>query len=208
MRFLLATLALCTSGCTLGFGSTFVGEWRARREIDYRACLEDEQGRCTKRREKVKDVPERSYFGVAIPFPATMGAAFVTHKGNTEAKFRVESAIEVVRGRGPLAYGVRVGGAFDIGDKVAVAIPVTFQGHYALTDNFNVYGGAGWVPYAQRENERSIIGARGLLGFRWSFANAYRQTFYVLGVEANTTWVNFDQSYLSTGTVGYMGAFF
>jgi hypothetical protein len=204
----IASLVLCCSGCTLGWGSAFVGEWRGRKEIDYRACLEDEQGRCLKKREKTKFIPERSFFGVAHSLPGAMGASWVTHKGVTQPKFRMESTLEVLKGRGPLAFGVRLGAALDMDDKIAVMIPVTLHGHYALTDQFNIYGGGGWVPYAQHDGERSFVGARGLVGFRWSFANTFRQTFWLLGVEANTTWVHFDKPYLSTGSIGYVGAFF
>lgn len=207
-RVSMGLLALCNSGCAVGWGSAFVGEWRARKEIDYRACLEDDQGKCVERIEKTKIIPARSFTGVTHSLPATMGASWVTYKGETRARFRAESSLEVLQGRGALAYGLRLGAAFDVSDKVAVMVPLTLHGHYALTDNFNIYGGGGWVPFSQREDERSIIGARGLLGFRWSFANAYRQTFWVLGAEANTTWIHFDESYLSTGTIGYVGAFF
>jgi hypothetical protein len=207
-RAFLAVLALCNSGCTIGWGSAFVGEWRARKELEYRACLEDEQGRCIKTHEKTKTIPARSFMGVAHSLPATMGASWVTYQGDTQPKFRAESVLEVLRGRGPWAYSVRFGAAFDVDKLVAVMVPVTIQGHYALTEKFNLYAGGGWVPFSVRDDERSIIGARGLVGLRWAFANTYQQNFFVLGVEGNTTWVYFDESYLSTGAVGYLGGFF
>jgi len=207
-HFAIAALALGNMGCAIGWGSAFVGEWRARKEIDYRACLEDDRGQCIQRRETTKHLPARAFTGAVLGFPMTMGGAIVRQGGVTSTKLRLEPTLEILRGRGPWALGVRVGAALDIDNPPVAMFPVTLHGHYAFTENFNAYGGAGWVPFSFHKDEQSIIGARALLGARWSFANIFRQTFWNLGFEANTTWVDFDQPYLSTGMTGYVGAFF
>jgi len=59
-----ALLALATTGCTLGAGSAYVGEWRPRTVVDYRVCVEDALGRCASTRDVVTEHAPRRFWGV------------------------------------------------------------------------------------------------------------------------------------------------
>lgn len=205
MRALLLAVLLGCTGCSVGVGSAYVGQWRAHDEVEYRACLEDAAGKCVAEKESVKHVPERSYYGVIIPYPA-LGAARVTHDGDTRTRFRMEPSLEVLRGKGRAAYGVRTGAVLDIRD--AIFVPVMLLGHYSLHERFSVHAGLGGVPYARRGKEEAFLGGRGLLGFQWALGRVRSETYWVFSAEADTTLINFDAPYRATGLTGHLGIFF
>ncbi len=199
-------LALASAGCTsLGFGSAYVGQWRARDEVALRACREDESGRCMEHKEIVRHVPERSFGGVIFPY-AAMGASFVTHEGRTIPRFRIEPSLEILRGRGRFAWGVRSGLVVDV--RGAASVPAMAVVHYSLLERIGVYGAAGVVPYARRASETALLGGRGLLGLQWAISRPDLETYWVLTVEADTQWLQFADPYRSTGITGHIGVFF
>ncbi len=199
------SIVLATCGCSFGFGSAYVGQWREHDEVEYRACLEDESNRCISEKESVKHVPERSFFGVIVAYPA-LGATWVTRDGATTPRFRIEPSMEILRGRGRFAYGVRVGAVFDVRD--AISLPAMLLGHYSLHERVSVYAGGGVIPYARRGSEQALFGARGLFGLQWALARVRSETYWVLSVEGDTSWIDFDSSYRSTGLTGHLGIFF
>lgn len=206
MRAAVLLLAVASSGCTsLGVGSAYVGQWRAHDEVAFRACREDESGRCLEHKEVVRHVPERSFSGVIVPY-AAMGVAWVTHEDRTIARYRIEPSLEILHGRGRAAWGIRSGAMIDV--RGAVAVPAMAMVHYSLFERVSVYGSAGFVPFARRARETSLLGGRGLLGFQWAFARTDREAYWVLSVEADTVWLRFAEPYRSTGITGHLGLFF
>lgn len=205
MRVLLPGLAFASMGCSLGFGSAYVGQWRARDEVVFRACRENESGRCLEEKEYVRHVPARSFNGVLMPY-AAMGASWVTHEGRTTPRFRFESSFEYLQGRGPLAWGVRVGGVFD--SPRTVLVPAMLVGHYSLTERLGLYAAGGVIPFSRSGRETGSIGGRGLLGVQWALARVYTETYWVLSFEADTLWVKFAEAYRSTGITGHIGVYF
>lgn len=198
-------LALTSTGCSVGMGSAYVGQWRARDEVAFRACRDDDAGRCIEQKEVVRHVPERTFTGVSLPF-AAMGASWVTHRDATTLRYRIEPAIEILHGRGPLAWGVRTGVVIDV--RGAVSIPAMGVAHYSILERLGIYGGAGVIPYARRGDETGLFGARGLIGLQWALARGDRETFWILTVEADTLWVKLAEPYRATGVTGHIGLFF
>lgn len=205
MRALLLTVAMCSVGCSMGFGSPYVGQWRARDEVVFKACREDGGGRCVEEKEYVRHVPARSFNGVIIPY-AAMGASWATHNGATNPRFRLESSFEYLQGRGRLAWGVRVGGVLD-GPRT-VLVPAMLVGHFSLTERLGLYGAGGAIPFSRFGRESGALGARGLLGFQWALARVHNETYWLLSFEADTMWVKFADAYRSTGITGHIGVFF
>lgn len=203
MRLVVPLLLTC--GCSMGFGSAYVGQWRPRQEVVFKACLEDAAGRCIEEKEIVRHVPARRFSGVILPY-ASMGASFVTHEGRTTPRFRIEPSFEYLRGRGPFAWGIRIGGVFDV--NAATSVPAMFALHYSLGEHLGVYGALGPIPYARRANETAVLGARGLLGLQWAFGRMQSESYWVLTLEGDTSWVKFAQPYRSTGVTGHIGLFF
>ena len=198
-------LALSSTGCSVGMGSAYVGQWRARDEVVFRACREDDSGRCVENKEVVRHVPERTFTGVSLPL-AAMGASFVTHRGETTLRYRIEPSLEVLHGRGSVAWGVRTGAVIDV--RGAISVPAMGVAHYSILERLGIYGAAGVIPYARRGDETGVFGARGLIGLQWAFARGDRETFWILNLEADTLWVKLADSYRSTGITGHVGLFF
>jgi hypothetical protein len=203
MRTLL--LALLCTGCSMGFGSAYVGQWRAREEVVFKACLEDAAGRCIEEKESVRHAPARSFSGVIVPY-AAMGASFVTHEGKTTPRYRIEPSLEYVRGRGAWAWGLRVGAIFDI--RAASSVPAMLVGHYSLSERVSLYAAGGVIPYARRANETGLFGARGLFGFQWALGRVHGENYWVLSFEGDTSFIKFAEPYRATGVTGHLGFFF
>lgn len=204
-RLALVFVALGSCGCGMGFGSAYVGQWRARDVVEYRACLEDEQGKCISEKESIKHEPERSYFGVVVSTPA-IGASFITHDGETKTRFRLDMSTEVLWGRGRAAYGVK--GSFLVDAPATLMTPLMLMGHYSLHDRLGVYAGAGVIPWARTGAETANLGGRGLFGVQWALARVRSENFWILTVEADTSFIKFDTRYRSTGVVGNIGFYF
>jgi hypothetical protein len=111
---LVALVAIAQTGCALGFGSSYVGQWRAHEEIDFNACLEDESGRCVEEKQMVRQVPERKFWGFMMNFPVG-GLGAVYYDDSTKRGFapRFDTSLELLRGSGKYAFGVRTGITFD-----------------------------------------------------------------------------------------------
>jgi hypothetical protein len=76
-------------------------------------------------------------------------------------------------------------------------------GHYSISPRVNVYGGAGYIPFAARKSEFSYVGARTLVGMQWAIGQA-RERFTTLNLEADTQWIHFDQPYRASAvTAGF-----
>jgi hypothetical protein len=206
MRLLLAAaIVLSQAGCSIGVGSAYVGQWRAHDEVEFKACLEDEAGRCISEKESVKHVPERSYTGFILAYPA-LGTAWVTEGDRTSLRFRVEPSAELLHGKGPAAIGVRVSTVIDT--RAAVSLPLMLLGHYSLGERLSVHAGAGVSPWARRGTDVAVLGGRGLLGFQWALGRVRTENYWVLSVEGDTQWIAFDRSYRSTGLTAHLGIFF
>lgn len=203
----IATLAILfgSCGCSMGFGSAYVGQWRARDVVEYRACLEDDQGKCISEKESVKHEPQRSYFGVIMNTPA-MGASFVTHDGETKTRFRLDMGTEILWGRGRAAYGVK--GSFIFDTPGTLMTPLMLMGHYSLHERLGVYAGGGFIPWAKTGTDVANIGGRGLFGVQWALARVRSENFWILTVETDTSWIKFDTRYRSTGVIGNIGFYF
>lgn len=216
MRIMVVQLAVCIlgSGCSFAFGSAYVGQWRARNRIDYKVCVENAAGRCTERRTISHHEPARRYWGVGIDFP-TFGVADTSVNGDARTATRLGLAVEYLRGKGPLAWGVRTG---MIGDgasgRVMLSWPITLVGHVGLSDRFSLYGGAGTIPYstlklgpadAPSVDASSNLGVRGLVGLETVLAR-FEEARVVFTVEADSTWIRFgDIAYRSNGLTFNLG---
>jgi len=217
MRAVLAVVAVVAvvalgqlAGCAIGAGSAYVGQWRPRTEVAIDACLVDEAGRCTDHKQVIETIPARRFWGVLIAFPA-LGGASVSHAGEHHTRLRFEPSLEILRGHGRFAWGVR--GSFVGDDAGAFAFPVTGLGHLSLTPRLGVYGGVGYSPFARlvernRPGEITLIGGRALVGLQLAFSRAHSENFMVLSLEADTLLLGFDDPYRSTGVTGHLGLFF
>jgi hypothetical protein len=153
----------------------------------------------------VQHVEARSYTGVIVPIPA-MGAGFVTTDSGTRTSFRLEPGMEILRGYGRAALGVRPSLLVDTGR--AVSVPVMLLGHYALGDRFSLYGGPGLVPYSRYQGNTSHLGGRGLLGFQFATSRARSENYTVLSGEVDAMWLNLPGSYRSIGFTLHWGIYF
>lgn len=197
-------IACAVAGCGLGVGSAFVGQWHPHDRVAYNACLVDDAGACIDRKQVMTRVPGREFWGALVAFPS-MGGASVTHDGVTTARFRLEPSLEVLRGSGRLALGLRTGVMIDADG--ATALNAMAIGHISMTERLSLHLGAGFVPYAETAEESAMIGARGLVGLQLALSRTQGRTHFVLTVEADTTWIDLATSYRSTGVTGYLGLF-
>ena len=138
-----ALVVLAATGCSLGAGSTYVGEWPARKVVDYRVCVEDALGRCTETREVVTEHAERRFWGVHLNLFALGPSSTSDERGSTSS-FRGESSFEYLRGRGRVAWGVHASFLFDVADgRTLVSTPFTGLGHLSISERLSVFGGLG-----------------------------------------------------------------
>ena len=201
----LAALAPPLGGCGLGFGSAFVGQWRPRREVEFEACLVDDGGRCVERKQVATAIPARRFWGAIVTFPA-LGAASVTAGGVRQTRLRLTPSLELMRGWGPYAVGVRAGVQVD--RHAAGMVPVVALGHLSLTERLSVHAGGGYVPEAWLHGAHAHVGAQGLAGVQLALSRAEAENYVVISVEADTTWVGFAEPYRSSALSGHLGVFF
>jgi len=199
----LASLAL--SGCSFGAGSAFVGQWRPHEQIDFDACLVDDAGRCTARKQVTSQVPGRRFWGVITTVTA-VGAASVSQADTTTTRARLTPSLEIMKGNGPLAVGVR--GSVQLDLKAAGAVPLVVLGHLSLTDRLSVHLGGGYVPFARQAGENAFVGVQGLAGLQLALSRTHSENYIIMTLEADTTWIAFDQRYRSNGVTGHLGVFF
>jgi len=203
-----ATCTLLVTGCSVGAGSAYVGQWSPREQVDFEVCLQDEAGRCIDTKRVVSQVPGRRFWGVTTTFPA-IGASQVQVGDQKSTKFRMEPSLEILKGSGRVAFGVRTSVLIDTGDKqVATALPVTAIGHLSLHPRWAVHAGLGMVPFMRAEDTNAFVGGRGLFGFQYALSKTHSENFIVLSLELDTIYVLFDEPYRSTGLTGHIGLFF
>ena len=211
MKRVLALLSL--TGCAIGGGSAYVGQWRPHDEVEFEACLVDDAGRCTDRKEVVQHVPGRRFWGAIVSFPA-MGFAKTSHAGLDKTVMRVAPTLELLRGTGRWAYGLRSGLVIDavvgMNDKEggATVLPLEAIGRMAVIDRLSLYGGVGFAPFAQSQGERAFSGEHVLAGLQYALSKTHSENFIILSLEADTMFIQFDDPYRSSGLTGSIGLFF
>lgn len=198
-----ALLGLAQTGCAFGFGSTFVGQWRAREDVRLTACLEDAAGRCIDNKQLVRQVPERSYWGFMWSPVAGIGAAYVKDRDGHSGTIRLETSAELLHGRGRYAVGFRSGITVDN----AMGVPLLVVGHYSLTPRLAVHGGLGYIAFGATNTPHgtdfAYSGFRSLLGLQYALGRT-RETYSTFNLEADTQWIGFDQPYRTSGlTTGF-----
>jgi hypothetical protein len=226
---LCAVIALVTlAGCSFGAGSAYVGQWKPRQHVEFEACLVDDQAelevatagepRCHDEKQVISERPGRRFWGVILPFPA-LGMSRVDYAGMTRSHLRAEPSLEVLKGKGRFAVGVRGGALFDAGtggeddpDKLSsTSLSLAAIGHASLLDDLGVYGGVGYVTggvQTQATTERAALGGRVLGGLRLALSKTHSETFIVLSVEIDRVYLRLDDAYQSTGLTGHLGIFF
>lgn len=219
-RLRLLVLALAPlAGCSIGFGSAYVGQWRPREHVEFEACLQDEAGRCLDTKRVTRRVPGRRYWGLIAMLPGSMGPSMVTHRGEASTQLRVEPSLEYLRGRGRWAIGVRAGAVVegktgeadlpeDQRDPGLASFPVTAVGRVSLLPRLSVHLGLGYSPYSVRGDDRTFVAGRGLAGLQLALSKTHSESFIVLTVEVDRMLVRFDEPYRSTGITGNLGLFF
>jgi hypothetical protein len=221
--FALTLAALATGGCSFGFGSAFVGQWSPRKQVDFEACLRDPgappgAAPCRERKTMTTDVPGRAFWGVITTVPS-LGASWASYKGNQRSLMRGAPSLEVLRGQGRWAWGVRTGLVLE--DEVGAedsqglfAWDVTAMGHVNLLPRLSLYGGLGYIPYAGFSapmgvtGERTSLGGQGLVGVQLALSKTHSESFILLNVELQRMFLSFDETYRSTGLTGNIGLFF
>jgi hypothetical protein len=143
----IAAVVALASGCGFGIGSTYVGQWRARSEVEYAVCVEDETGECVERAEVVSEVPARRFWGTEI-VPLALGVGSISGAGAADTTFAVGASFEYLRGRGGHAFGIRAGFQHGLGGgRSLTAVPLAAVGHLGLSDRFATYAGLGLSPF-------------------------------------------------------------
>ena len=226
----LAVTALSLGGCAFGLGSAFVGQWSPRQEVEFEACLTDASAPgvsnsgdgCKERKEVVADVPGRRFWGVVLPL-LQIGPSWVSYDGEEETQIRFQPALELMRGKGRWAYGVRTGIIFDSSGKTMdgpdgepvsdpydsmSAFDVTAMGHVSIVDRLSLYGGLGYLPWADARDQTTSVGGRGLLGFQLALSKTHSSNFIVLSMEIDRIYLRLDETYRSTGVTGTIGLYF
>lgn len=215
----LAALALAATGCSFGAGSTYVGEWRARKVVDYQVCVEDALGRCTETREVVTEHAARRFWGVHMNVFA-LGPSVTSDERGSASSFRGESSIEYLRGRGRVAWGLRASFLFDAAeDRTLVSTPFTGLGHLSISERLSVYGGLGLSPYNQLQTGSTdatvrVSGSTALMGRAVAGAHVvlyktHGSTRTVLALEADTLIGRIDGAgYRTSALTSSLGFFF
>lgn len=229
---LLAAL-VTASGCGFGFGSSFVGEWRGKRQVDFEACLREPAGpsataatpeaaACKDRKEVVTDLPPRRFWGVLLPM-LQLGASSVSFRDRQDSlEIRFQPSIEFLRGKGRWAYGLRTGLLSETGGSTErrgdmeeeeinslAAWDVTAVGRVSVHDRLALHAGVGYLPYAGFVGESTHVGARGLVGAQIGLSKVHTETRFVLTLELDhLAFTLGDDPYRSTSLTGFVGIFF
>ena len=209
MRLLLSIVLLSLGGCAFGFGSSYVGQWRERDQVDYEICVEDQNGNCTAEKTITTHRPARRYWGFQMLFPS-LGLAQGRFGDKDDTAVRFEPGFEYLRGRGDLAFGLRVSEVWDGASAYWFSSPMaTAMGHLGLSDRFSAYGGLGGSPYArlsldlpgtdEQKVETSYVAGRALAGLQMVIAGN-DETRFTLALEADTMLSRFEgTSFRSSG---------
>lgn len=215
----LAGVALAATGCSLGAGSAYVGEWRPRAVVDYQVCVEDALGRCAETREVVTEHAARRFWGIHMNLFA-LGPSMTADERGTTSSFRGESSLEYLRGRGRVAWGIRASFLFDAADgRTLVSTPFTGLGHLSISERLSVYGGLGLSPYNQLQTGSTdttvmLGGSTALMGRAVAGAHVvlyktHGSTRTVLSFEADTLIGRIDGAgYRTSALTSSLGFFF
>jgi len=201
MRRVALLSCLTLGGCAFGFGSSYVGQWRERDQVDYEICVEDQNGHCTAQKTITTHRPARRYWGFQMLFPS-LGIAQGTYGDKDDTAVRFEPGFEYLRGRGDLAFGLRVSEVWDGASAYWFSSPMaTAMAHLGLSDRFSAYGGLGGSPYArlsldlpgtdQQKVESSYLAGRALAGLQMVIAGN-QETRFTLALEADTILSRFE----------------
>ncbi len=203
-----ARIALACTGCSVGAGSAFVGQWRPRTERAFVACLEDDSGRCIETKNVDVYVPARRFWGYVFQFPG-LGAAIVQKGDSTDTRFRLDIANEFIRGKGRFAWGIRAGVTIDIEQHTSTS--VMGMGYFSLTERLTLRGGLGYCPFTRTHadvSEDSFVGGRALGGIQLAFTKTHSENFLILAIDVDRTRIQFDQPVDVTGIGGTIGVYF
>lgn len=183
-------LGLCAlvQGCTVGAGSTYVGQWTRHERVSFRACAEAEDGSCTKETDVTTTVPARRFGGASITWGA-MGMANTWSGDEVTQSFRLVLSAEALAGYGRFALGLRTDFVLDLG--TAILVPVHAVGHVGISERFSAYGAFGWSPQSWLSSDTlgfdtttsSVI--RGLLGLQVVLTRATEETRLYLDFEVD-----------------------
>jgi hypothetical protein len=201
----LALVAASLGGCSAGFGSAFVGQWRPYDRVDVDACLVDDAGRCREHKQVTTEVPGREFWGVVIAYPAA-GVSSITQGGAHATRLRLTPSLEVMAGSGRFAVGGRIGAQID--RDGAGSMPIVGLAHLSLAERLSVHAGGGYLPYARQHGEIVHVGAQALGGFQLALSRARSENYIVATVETDVTWIAFAQHYRAIGISGHLGVFF
>ena len=213
-----ALVACCGLGCSFGIGSAYVGQWRPHDQVDFEACLVDQTGKCVDKKQVVSHIPGRNFWGTIIALPA-LGAAQVEFKGETSTQIRAQASLEVLKGSGRWAVGIRAGfvntskvgkdaNGMPFKNGSASSAPIDVLGHLALLDRLSVYGGVGFSPIATIGDQTSSVAGRALAGLQFPLNRTQGETYIMLSLEIAREFFQFDDPYRATGVTGHLGIFF
>ena len=223
-----ALAAAGLAGCSFGAGSSYVGQWMPREHVEFEACLQDSgppgahgDSECKERKQVITEEPGRRFWGVILS-ALQFGGSSVTFRGETTTQFRFQPSIELLRGKGRWAYGVRTGFLLEThGDQTAempdeegtaqdtTAFDVMAMGHVALFERLSAYAGAGYIPRAGLDGMSTSLAGRGLVGVQLGLSKTHSANYIVLTLELDHMVLDFGgDPYRSTGLTGHFGIFF
>ncbi len=228
-----AIAAAALGGCTFGTGSSYVGQWRPRQRVDFEACLREpgppgarQSTECQEKKQVITEEPGRRFWGVILT-PMQFGASRVRYRADDDVRFRFQPSMEVLRGRGRWAYGVRTGVMFEPTNQQVeepppgadpnaeaptldmFAMDVSAVGHVSVLERLSLFAGAGYVPYASYNDELSNVGGKGLLGLQLALSKTHSSNYLILTVELDHYVFRLDDgNYRSSGLSGTLGIFF
>jgi len=204
-------------GCGLGIGGGYVGQWRPRDQVDFEACLLDQAGGCADTKQVVSHIPGRRFWGALLELPA-LGAAQVDHGGERSTQLHAQAGLEVLRGSGRWALGVRAGmvnnartgegrGGMPLAGA-ATLFPIDVIGHLGVIDQLSVYGGAGVIPLSFSDGAHTLLGGRVLAGLQLPLNKVQGAMPLVLSLELDREYLHLDRPYRATGVAGCLGVHF
>lgn len=213
---LLGPIAALLAGCTFGFGSPYVGQYREREAVEFEVCVEDAAGGCAETSAVTRHEPARRFWGVSMSYPM-LGVAYPTIEGVSQTAVRLELGAEYLRGRGRFAWGIRQSAVIDLGTDSFVTAPLMLMGHVGLSERFAAYAGAGasWYNLYSRDdgNEmttdfRSHLGGRVLAGLQIVGSRSQRNSRILYSFEADAAAASISElSYRSMGFTLSIGLF-
>ena len=200
---------LLLQGCSLGVGSTYVGQWTRHERTTFRVCEEAQDGSCSKEVDETTTVPARRFVGLSLTAGA-LGTATTWSGGNVEPAFRLVVTGEGLIGHGRFAFGLRADVVLDIG--VATQVPIHAVGHVGISERFSAYGAFGWSVRSEflsadlgieDVTTRSVI--RGLLGLQTVLVRSSEEARMYLDIELDWMHALRDVDYNSLGVTLHLG---